>query len=82
MELIKLTATTLTIDVKKNNIVYTTGIEAPKGVLLMADEDGSHDMTLANSVHSGGPVSLTMKPLRMPSKRYEVGETIGYLLVL
>lgn len=82
MELIKLTAKTLTIDIKKNNIVYTTGVQAPKGVLLMADSDGSHDMTLANQIHESGEVTLTMKPLRMPSKRYEVGETIGYLLVL
>lgn len=82
MELIKLTAKTLTIDTKKNNITYTTDIEAPEGVILMADSEGSRDMTLADQVHRGGKVQVIMKPLRMPSKRYEVNDVIGYLLVL
>lgn len=82
MELIKLVAKTLTVDTKKNNIVYTTEIEAPEGVILLSDEEANRDMMVANQVHKGGLVTVKMKPLRMPSKRYEVGDIVGYLLVL
>lgn len=82
MNLIPLTVTSLTLDMKRNLIVYTTGVNAPKGIILMGDQDGSHDMFLANAVHDGGEVSVIMKPTRMPSKRYEVNELVGYLLVL
>lgn len=82
MNLIPLVATGLKLDIKNNHILYTTDVIASAGILLMNDEIGNHDMVIITQIHTEGPVSLKMKPTRYPANRYEVGEKIGYLLVL
>lgn len=82
MHLIPLYAKSLTINVPKNHILYTTGVEAPKGIILLSDEDGSHDLMIADMVHEGNEVLVKMKATRVPSRKYEIGEKLGYLLVL
>lgn len=81
-KLIPLYAKTLKIDVANNHILYTTDVEAPKGILLLADKAGNRDLIFANQVHEGGLVIAKMKATRVPSKKYELNDQIGYLLVI
>lgn len=70
------------IDTKTHIITYTTGIMAQKGILLLDDTTGGHDMVIVNQIHQSGEVVLRMKPFRFPAKKYEVGEKIGQLLIM
>lgn len=81
MEFIPLNAKSMTLDPKTFSITYNTGIEAKPGIIVMGDADGSHGMIITNQAHKGGQVIVNMMPTRVPSKRYEVGEQLGYLIV-
>lgn len=82
MKLIEVTATSDGVfDIKKNTLTYSTETEAGPGVLLQADKTGEKDMLIVNQVHSGGRVTITMKPFRTPAKKYNVGDVVAILMV-
>lgn len=84
VKLIPLYATSLKIDVPNNHILYTTDVVAGPGIFLLGDEGTTHDLVFANEVHPGGPepISCRMKATRIPSRKYEKNERIGFLLTL
>ena len=82
MKTIELKATAEKIDVKRNMIVYETGIEAGPGVIVLSDSTGERGMLITNQVHNGGPVTLTLKPFMTPAKKYSVGDVVGTLILI
>ncbi len=82
MKLIEIVASSEGVfDIKKNTLTYSTEVDADAGVLLQADKSGDKDMIIVNQVHSGGRVTITMKPFRTPAKKYNAGEVVAILLV-
>lgn len=82
MKTIELKATDETIDVKKNRIVYATGIEAGPGVIVLSDTTGEYGLMITNQIHNGGLVEVSMRPVNTPVKKFKVGDVIGTLVVL
>lgn len=82
MKIIELFAQSAILDKKTLSVTYTTGVTANKGFIFLNDETGTYDMFLNNQVHSGGEVILKMRPIKVPSKKYEVGDKIGALLLI
>lgn len=81
MRLIEVIATSEgAFDMKTNTLTYSTEIEAGPGVLLNADKTGDKDLIIINQVHGGGKVSVTMKPYRIPTRRYAPGEVVAVLM--
>lgn len=82
MKTIPLVATSEKLDMKRNTLTYTTDVNTKEsGIIVLVDSEGDRDMMVANQLHSGGPVSVVMKPIKMPAKKYNVGETVGHLIV-
>jgi hypothetical protein len=77
---IELKVTDMTVNIKGASIVYSTGVEAPEGFIVLKNETGEYDMILCNPFHFGGEVKLCCKPVRSPARRYEIGDSIGLLL--
>lgn len=82
MKTITLYASEIQIETKTNHFTYQTGIDAAPGFILMNDSSGSYDLVIVNQIHNGGLVTVKMKPVRIPAKKYEVGDVIGTLVVL
>lgn len=81
MKKIDLVASKLTVDLKTFSITYETNVDAEPGLIVLTDVNGEHDMMLCTQVHNGGRVNVKMKPVRVPAKRYEVGDQIGSLII-
>lgn len=80
MNQISLTATAEEIDIKKNVVTYRTDIEAGPGLIVLSDTDGEHDMMVINQIHEGGVVSVAMKPVKVPARKYKVGDIVAKLV--
>jgi hypothetical protein len=82
MKLIELVATSEKMSLKNNTMTYETDVEAGEGVILAANDTGEYDMIVATPLHKGGRVTVIMKPIRAPAKKYNVGDLVAYLAVL
>lgn len=82
MKTIELKATAEKIDVKRNFITYETGIEAGPGIIVLSDETGERGMVITNQFHTGGTVTLKMKPFVTPAKKYNLNDVIGTLILI
>lgn len=84
MKTIPLKIVSETIDVKKGTITYQTDTDTgdAKGIIVLNDESGDHDMLLTRQIHQGGPVVLLTRPFKLPAKKYNVGEVMAHLLLL
>ena len=83
MKLIPIIATSETVDVKKGGIV-TYGTDQnidQEGILLMCNPHGDYGMVLIDQVHKPGQVTVIMRPVYTPVKKYSVGDTVALLAV-
>ncbi len=83
MKLIPLIASRESIDVKRGGIVtyHTDQIIDQEGIILMENPEGNYGMVLIDQIHRGGPVTVVMRPINTPVRKYSVGETVAVLAV-
>lgn len=80
-KLIPLYATKTEVNILNNYVSYTTDVELDSAIILVDDTTGKYDMSLCNQVHKGGVVKLIFKPIKIPARKFEVGDKIGEALV-
>lgn len=83
MKLIPLKATKETVDVKRGGIVtYETDQTIDQeGIILMENPEGTYGMVLIDQVHRGGPVTVILRPINTPVKKYTIGDVVAQLAV-
>lgn len=80
MQVIELIATSEDLDPKRGTLTYHTDVEAGPGILVHCDATGEYDMLIIDQVHSGGRVSVRMRPLARPARKYAIGQVVAKLI--
>jgi hypothetical protein len=83
MKLIPIVAISEVVDVKKGGIVtYGTDlIVDQEGIILMENPEGIYGMVLIDQIHRGGKVTVIMRPINTPVRKYSIGDTVALLAV-
>jgi hypothetical protein len=85
MRVYDLIATNEHLDAKTGLVTYTVRAEGfgepDQGLIVLGPLASERDMTIMNPVYISGPIEVKMKPLRVPAKKYAVGEVVAQLVV-
>ncbi len=83
MKLIPLKATSEFVDVKRGGIVtyQTDQVVDQEGIILMENPEGTYGMVLIDQVHRGGAVTVILRPINTPVKKYAIGDVVAQLAV-
>lgn len=71
------------IEILGNCILYTTDVVSKSpGIFLLADDGPAYDLVFANQIHEGSdqPITVKMKGTRIPGRKYEKNDRIGFLV--
>ncbi len=83
MRFIPLIATKETINVKLGGIItYETDLSIDQeGIILMENPEGTYGMVLIDQIHRSGNVTVVMRPVNTPVRKYNIGDVIAQLAV-
>lgn len=70
------------LDPKRGTLTYDTNVEAGPGIIIHADPTGEYDMMITNQAHDGGKVSVKMRPISRPAKKFKVGDVVAKLILI
>lgn len=73
-----------TFDKKNPSVVtYFTNYETKaRGIILLENPDGNHNLIVTQQMHNNGPVKVTVKVFQSPAKKFGANELIGYIVEL